>query len=470
MVRKHARSTSLIIAAFMVPFVQVMLMPRTLAVSPIVVISEVSTEAENASQEFIELYNNSPDDVSIEGWVVQMRSSNNALNRSVTLSETLKGHSHALLASTNHPTACVVADFACFSSTMATSGGHVVLLNSAGDVVDKLGWGSAVDPEGMASATPTIANPSMIRKTSSQTATLQDTDNNSVDFQIGVPSPTAGGVYTPEPEPEPDPEPTPSPNCQGVFISEILPNPAGEDSGQEFIELYNETSSSVDLTGCILKVGTAEQVLSGTIEPLSYRAFYGLTLSNAAGGQVIFMSNTATTSVNYPGNLGDNEAYALVGGVWRDEMVPSPNSATVIIVSTDEQSDSEDELEACPAGKYRNTETNRCRNAATATTSLAPCEPGQVRNPDTNRCRKDTASESSLTACKIGQERNPETNRCRNVAAAKSTNPMAQPAKAASKPVSYYVLGIVAVLGLAYALYEYRSSIRNFFTRKGQKT
>lgn len=466
MTQKYFRITSLISVAFLLPLLQVLVfLPEVLAASPNVVISEVSTEADNASQEFIELYNNSSADVSIEGWVVQMRSSNNALNRSVALTEILKGHQHALLASTNHLTACSVADFPCFSSTMATTGGHVVLLNSEGEVVDKLGWGPAVDPESLAATIPSTANPSLTRKGSAETLVLQDTDNNFVDFQLGPSTPTGGGVYMPEPEPEP--EPTSSSSCQGIIISEILPNPAGDDSGQEFVELYNETSSPVDLTGCTLKVGNAQQVLSGAIEPLTYRAFYGLTLPNSAGGQVELETSTGSVIVSYPANLGDDKAYALVDGTWQAGLVPSPNAASLMLVATSEESKN-DELQACPAGKYRNPETNRCRNIETEA-GLTPCDPGQVRNPETNRCRKDTAAASALAACKEGQERNPETNRCRNVASAKSTNPMAQPAKAASKPVSYYVLGIVALLGLAYAIYEYRHSIGNFFSRRGQE-
>lgn len=491
MTKKCFQNLVLILAAFSLPVLQFwVMMPSALAISPNVVISEVATESANASQEFIELYNNSATDVSIEGWVVQMRSSNNALNRSVSLSETLKGHGYVLLASTNHPEACPVADFACFSSTMASTGGHVVLVDANGQVVDKLGWGPAVDPEDIAAGLPT-STMGLSRKAVTDSAVLQDTDHNALDFQLSEHTPTGGGAYTPEPEPEPEPEPTPT--CQGVVISEILPNPAGDDTGQEFVELYNQTSSSVDLTGCLLKVGTAELVLTGAIEPLSYRAFYGLTLPNSAGGQVTFVTPTATTSVTYPGNLGDDKAYGLVDGTWHEGLIPSPNAASVVVVATTEE-EGEEELEPCPAGKYRHPETNRCRNietetglapcdpgqvrnpdtnrcrsAATATTGLAPCDPGQTRNPETNRCRKDTAGGEGLAACKEGQERNPETNRCRNVASAKSTNPMAQPAKASSKPVSYYVLGIVALLGLAYAAYEYRHSISNLFKRKGQK-
>jgi len=457
------RQACLIIASLVVMFNQFMLVPTARAVSPSVVISEVATEASNASQEFIELYNNSSSAISMEGWSLQLRSSNNALNRTLPLSNVLKGQGFALLASTNHSEVCAVADFTCFTSTMATTGGHVVLLDSGGVVVDKLGWGPAVDPENIAAGLP--SNTTSLNRVSTAASTiLHDTDNNSVDFQTGAHTPTGGGVQEPEPEPEPEPVP----QCPGISITEILPNPAGDDTNQEFIELYNETSSPVDLTGCILKVGTAEQTLSGTMDP-GYRAFYGLNLPNSAGGQVQIITNLSTISVTYPANLGDDESYGFVGGSWQAGLVPTPGSANLMLLVQEQTEVIEEEMEACPPGKYRNPDTNRCRNIQ-AKSILIPCDLGQVRNPETNRCRKGTNSEASLTPCKQGQERNPETNRCRNVAGAKSTNPMATPAKAAAKPVSYYVLGIVAGLGLTYAAYEYRQSILNFINRLRHKS
>ena len=71
---------------------------------------------------------------------------------------------------------------------------------------------------------------------------------------------------------------------------------------------------------------------------------------------------------------------------------------------------------ACPAGKYRNPETNRCRSIEEAVSALATCEEGKERNPVTNRCRSiATLASVSLTPCDEGEERNPATNRCRKV-------------------------------------------------------
>lgn len=493
-------------------------MPVILAASPNVVISEVSPEGSSASHEFIELYNNSQGDVSLDGWTIQIRSASNSLNRTISLSNQLEGQGYGLLASTSHLEACSVSDFACFSSSMATTGGHVFLLDGAGELVDKLGWGSAVSPEQIAAPAPQLSM-SVVRRPLTNNATLlQDTDNNSIDFISASSSPTAGGVYDAttavdlcpnlvgmqetipsgyelagdicQEIPVVEPEAT----CLGVYVSEIVPNPSGDDTGNEFIELYNETSNPVDLTGCTLRVGATTQALSGLIEP-GYRAFYGLILPNAAGGQVHFTTRHNMSIVTYPADMSDDESYGVINGVWLQGLVPTPNAVNLAVGSATETPVVEgEELAACAPGKYRSPETNRCRNieveaglmacdsgqernpetnrcrkVAPATTSLAPCAADQVRNPETNRCRKIDAVESTAKPCPEGQERNAETNRCRKVASAKTTNPLANPAKASTKPVSYYVLGIVAALGIAYAGYEYRQSIYNFFSRLRQR-
>jgi len=59
---------------------------------------------------------------------------------------------------------------------------------------------------------------------------------------------------TPAPTPSPTPTTTPSPTPaitypNGVFIDEILPNPAGADETMEWIEIYNSNNFDVDLSG-----------------------------------------------------------------------------------------------------------------------------------------------------------------------------------------------------------------------------
>ena len=105
-------------------------------------------------------------------------------------------------------------------------------------------------------------------------------------------------------------------------------------------------------------------------------------------------------------------AYARTGKGWVWTTTPQPDRANLItlpVVSVIE----------CPAGKYRNPDTGRCRTVEEAVNELATCPEGQARSTETNRCRSlATLAKATLTACGEGQERNPLTGRCRSIASA----------------------------------------------------
>ncbi len=80
------------------------------------------------------------------------------------------------------------------------------------------------------------------------------------DFVVGAPGAKYLTIYygsTPAPIPEP-------PN---VLIQEIFPNPDGTDSGQEWIELYNAGSQSVNLGAYRIQAGTSSYGLKCCLDP-----------------------------------------------------------------------------------------------------------------------------------------------------------------------------------------------------------
>lgn len=466
-------------------FVVLLCLPAPLAsaVSPHVVISEVAMESLNLSHEFIEIHNNSPLDVSLDGWKLQIRSASGTLVRTVGLSRTLRPYDTAMVASTAHATLCPVSDFTCFSATMTPTGGTVQLIDQNNVFIDSLGWGTATLGEGTIAPAPWLTVLSLQRKPGAASQLL-DTDENAHDFETAEQAPQYGGLYTPDDVP---PSPTTGSSCTGLSITEIMPNPAGDDVGREFIELYNPGSQPVDLAGCKLVVASNQLSLSGSM-PSGYQAFYGLVLPNGSGATVeLHDTSGGMQVVTYPANLKDDEAFGMVEGQWIVGLVPSPGLTNTINADSPATSTSAILEEACPPGKYRNTETNRCRTievvspltpckpgqerssetnrcrSTAGSSSIVACNPGEIRNPETNRCRKQSAA-ATQTTCKPGQERNPETNRCRKVATPKSSNPISSPASAA-RPISYYALGIIAVLAIAYGLYEYRDGLKKLIIR-----
>lgn len=232
-----------------------------------------------------------------------------------------------------------------------------------------------------------------------------------------------------------------------------------------------------------------------TIAPGEYRAFSDAqlkyTLPNTAGRVV----PTGVDGIVY-GDTGvyekpaDGESWALIDGVWQYTNQPTPAAVNNARVEP-EPKDETDVPAPCPAGKYRNPLTNRCRNIEADASVLATCGEGQYRNPETGRCRKITTT--TLTPCKDGQYRSEETNRCRNIATASTQKPCkdnqyrseetnrcrnltstnipessfaVQPVKdGAMAFVGWWALGGVGVLAAGYGVWEWRSELAAGFGR-----
>jgi hypothetical protein len=125
-------------------------------------------------------------------------------------------------------------------------------------------------------------------------------------------------------------------------LSELLPNPTGtgNDSSDEFIELYNPNDKPFDLTGFILQTGTTttrEYVfLEGTLlEPKGFKAFYAkdtkLTLSNTTGQANLFdpFGNAISGAATYS-KAKDGITWAVAKGVWYWTTQATPGAANVI--------------------------------------------------------------------------------------------------------------------------------------------
>ncbi len=269
-------------------------------------------------------------------------------------------------------------------------------------VHDLVGWGSdAPCKETQPTVTPT-SNTSLIRYLACGSQLPIDSDDNSADFAVNQ-TPAAGtigstykancngGTEVMNPEAE-------TTSCQGIILSEVLPNAAGTDTGHEFIELFNPTTDFINLAGCGLQLGPEGQVYhfgDVMLAPGQYQAFSdaetGITLPNSAGGTIYLLSaaDEELQAMTYPGDLPDDVAWAWFGGTdWQQTYAPAPNAVNI-----------SEPTEPCAEGQVRSNTTGRCQSAeggADTSTGLKPCEPGQERNPATNRCRSVV---TATTAC-----------------------------------------------------------------------
>ena len=303
------------------------------------------------------------------------------------------------------------------------------------------------------------------------------------------------------------------PGVPSLRIVEILPRAAdcapNDHSAVcgDYVKLQNTSDQVIDASNYRLRTdsGTSESGnafgLDWLVEPEAYitvslRSDGGkMSLTDSGGyvwledvfGLVKFYDETMVQYPSASSSTKQGWSWALApDDTWQWTSTPQPNQPNLMTVppaglTTVESTE-------CPAGKYRNPETGRCKNiedaiatlaacdedqernpltnrcrklATTAAATLAPCDEGQERNPATNRCRSVLAATAQeLQACPEGQERNPATNRCRAVTAAAGAPPALTEAVAATSGLSPYWLGAAVLLGAAgYGAYEWRSDI-----------
>lgn len=264
----------------------------------------------------------------------------------------------------------------------------------------------------------------------------------------------------------------------GVVVNEILPNPSGVDGGNEYIELYNSNSFSVDISGYVLRAGISDASYSYytipsdvSISPggfwVIYSQDFNFNLVNKTGQVSLLFDSALISQSDVYYSAPDNKSWSLIDGKWSYTKILTPGAPNMVdqIQKIELASSSANNLRPCAPNQYRSPETNRCRAMAQSST-LTPCREGQERNPETNRCKSVISSQSELSPCKEGQERNPETNRCRQVLSASIPSadyPVEPIEQVESASFGWWIAAAVVILGLGYAVWEWRGGIYRLY-------
>ncbi len=435
-----------------------------------------------AKEELVVLYNNGAAAVEMTHWCLT--------NKTITflcmtfnsedgepMHGILPGYSYATVASREYLLAHGLADTAVSfvydvtnqsSGSIVNSADTISLLNARGGVVSSRVWSAAPVSGKSWARVKLLSSPDMY-------ATNNDaTDWTTISWMATPPDSsvevaTQTSEETPE-EPEVHPEP-PIEEILPIIITEVFPNAAGNDTGKEFIELYNPDPTHAQILDDLrvrigLESGKWYSIPPGSmLQPREYLLLrddeLGFTLVNTNGGVQLFRGEDAIGERIEYSSPKDDTAWALIGGIWQ-YATPTPgteNFASLIIEApTGEQAQ---QPKPCAANQFRNPETGRCK-LTPVIAAPTPCKEGQERNPATNRCRNSVAA-TTPTSCKEGQVRNPETNRCRTVVKMSSVgyDVKGVQTKASAQLSWYYWAAIIAVvlLIMGYAVWEWRQEL-----------
>lgn len=317
--------------------------------------------------------------------------------------------------------------------------------------------------------------------------------------------------------------------CEGIVISELLPNPEGPRSQRPredyaFIELHNPTSEAINLIGCGLQTLSVNSQNYSNIywfeedlllDPGTYLPVYerdsDISLPVGVAGQAFLLSanEDEIDAIGYEPEIPEGASWALLENDWQWTYAKTPgeaNQAMPLKPCPEEDQErnpetgrcrsvgsDEPEYEPCGPGRERNPETNRCRQIGANEPNYVPCDPGEERNPETNRCRQIGADEPDYVPCDPGEERNPETNRCRSITTASSSlkpcgpnqerNPETNRCRTVAapnegtiagiqdietvrqNPIGWWLAGFALLFAAAYGVWEWRYDLANLLYR-----
>ncbi|MFC1629771.1 lamin tail domain-containing protein [Patescibacteria group bacterium] len=165
-----------------------------------ILITEIQTEGQTAKDEFIELYNPNSQNVDLSGFSLKKKTSGgneSNLVSSVKFSGNIVSNGYFLVVpqpnndGTLNYKGSAAPDFYYSGKTYSIAKNNTVLLyNSAGNLIDKVGFGEAKDFETFSASNPE-KDQSLGRKWDPGVREYQDTNNNAEDFEIQEPTPKA---------------------------------------------------------------------------------------------------------------------------------------------------------------------------------------------------------------------------------------------------------------------------------------
>ncbi len=203
-----------------------------------VVISEVQLAGGVAGDEFVELYNPTSDSVNMTGWRLSRKTGAGTESSLVSsISGTIPANGYFLITPPTEYDGATTADATYSDTTNRLTADNSVLLYQDASItlVDKVGIGTAIDNETAATLSPS-ANGSVERKPGESVATGgngEDSDNNSVDFQLRTtsePQNTASATEEPFVLPSTPPSITISLTPTLTLTPTVSPSPSPEPS------------------------------------------------------------------------------------------------------------------------------------------------------------------------------------------------------------------------------------------------
>lgn len=287
-------------------------LPSTFGVGEIV-INELVSDPSDEKNEFVELYNKTNKNIDLSGaWLEDGSESK------TTLSGNISAQGFLVIKSPK--------------GSLNNDGDIIILYNSKSEEIDKITYGTYNDSNVDDNA-PSAKDPlSLARKIDGQ-----DSDYDYYDFVLTA-SITPGSANKIVSVDETGEVLEQVLVMSDIFINEILPNPAGSDEENEFIELKNSSNNPVDLAGWSVSDATNKKYLisQGKISAggffLLKRKATNISLNNSGEEEIkLYSANGSLVDVvKYSGSVKENFSYAKKDNTFSWTSEPTPEKENII--------------------------------------------------------------------------------------------------------------------------------------------
>jgi len=279
-----------------------------------IVINELVSDPADGDVEFVELYNRMGTPIDLTGWWIEDGSETKTI-----LNGTIQPYNFFVI---EQP-----------KGNLNNSGDDVTLFEPTGYIIDHVAYGTWNDGN-LGDNTPVAPDPESLARIYDG----QDVDNDFFDFartytitknaKNKITTKTDSGHIEPTLQ-----------NTQAIIVNELFPNPAGSDSDDEFIELFNTSDTTIDITGW--KLGDSSKrtytITDGRISAHGFlllkRQQTGIALNNTGGEMVELKdeSGRLVDSVHYASVAVENQSYARdTDGRWAWTTDVTPNKTNSI--------------------------------------------------------------------------------------------------------------------------------------------
>lgn len=287
-----------------------------------VVINEFVSDPADGEEEWVELYNATGKEIDLSGWIIEEGS-----GAKINLSGKIGASGENKFFVITKP-----------KGNLNNSGDIIILRDGANNLIDQVTYGNWNDGN-ISDNAPTTGDP----KSTARKLDGRNSFNNSEDFTVTF-SPTKGKsniiIFT-DGEAE---ESEKYDHSDDIFISEIFPNPRGDDRAGEFVELYNAGERDINLSGWAIANGTKKYFIKaeagGTpmIKAKSYLAIYRsqskIALNNSGDSVKLFqpLKESAPPAVKYKEAV-EGQSYNLIArnsGEWKWSEAVTPGKESII--------------------------------------------------------------------------------------------------------------------------------------------